>query len=223
MVAGWAGIPELSTCVGCCSAAWLQSRLQSRGRGADPRPSAIQAWHRPSRREMCERARGVAGRWCWPLTAGVAVIVAVSHQAGQAYGSRTLEWAGGVRAVFSALVYGVLHDECEPIPDRQRSIRCHAAVVGIGHSGAVRLEPGGRTVAIGLAAVALALVLGAVAGTLAGAGAGALAALASLIPAAVLAVAVELRRRNVARMKRQQEVLRRFAPPKSTSDREGEE
>jgi hypothetical protein len=81
----------------------------------------------------------------------------------------------------------------------------------------------GRTVAIGLAAVALAIVLGAVAGTLAGAGAGALAALAGLVPPAVLAVAVELRQRNAARLKRQQEVLRRFAPPKPTVDREGGE
>jgi hypothetical protein len=32
-VAGWADIPELSTCVGCCSAAWLQSWLQSRRNG----------------------------------------------------------------------------------------------------------------------------------------------------------------------------------------------
>jgi len=39
MVVGWADIPELSTCVGCCSAAWLQSRRN----GTDPRPSAFQA------------------------------------------------------------------------------------------------------------------------------------------------------------------------------------
>jgi hypothetical protein len=47
-VVGWADIPELSTCVGCCSAAWLQSWLQSRRNGADPRPSAFQAGHIPS-------------------------------------------------------------------------------------------------------------------------------------------------------------------------------
>ena len=40
-VVGWADIPELSTCVGCCSAAWLQSWLQSRRNSADPRPSAF--------------------------------------------------------------------------------------------------------------------------------------------------------------------------------------
>ena len=51
---GWADIPELSTCVGCCSAAWLQSWLQSQGRSADPRPSAFQAGHIPSWRESCE-------------------------------------------------------------------------------------------------------------------------------------------------------------------------
>ena len=54
MVVGWADIPGLSTCVGCCSAAWLQSWLQSRRNGADPRPSAFQAGHIPSLRESCE-------------------------------------------------------------------------------------------------------------------------------------------------------------------------
>src|ERR1700722_943117 len=38
-VVDWADIPGLSTCVGCCSAAWLQSRRN----GADPRPSANEA------------------------------------------------------------------------------------------------------------------------------------------------------------------------------------
>jgi hypothetical protein len=37
MVAGWADIPELSTCVGCRSAAWLQSWLQSRRNGGHAR------------------------------------------------------------------------------------------------------------------------------------------------------------------------------------------
>ncbi len=81
----------------------------------------------------------------------------------------------------------------------------------------------GRTVAIGVFAVVLALVLGAVAGTQVGAVAGALAALAGLIPPAVLAVALERRQRNMAREKRRQDVLRRFAPPKPMGDREGEE
>ena len=81
----------------------------------------------------------------------------------------------------------------------------------------------GRTVAIGVFAVVLALVLGAVAGTHAGAVTGALAALAGLIPPAVLAVAVERRQRNIARTKRRQDVLLRFAPPKPAGDREGEE
>ena len=35
MSVGWADIPGLSTCIGCCSAAWLQSWLQSRLSGAD--------------------------------------------------------------------------------------------------------------------------------------------------------------------------------------------
>lgn len=81
----------------------------------------------------------------------------------------------------------------------------------------------GRTVAIGVFAVVLAIVLGALAGTSAGAGAGVLAALAGLVPPAVLAAAVELRHRNIARMKKRQEVLRRFAPPKPTGNREGEQ
>jgi len=78
----------------------------------------------------------------------------------------------------------------------------------------------GRTVAIGLLAVVLALVLGAWAGTQVGAVAGTLAALASLLPSAVLAVFVELRQRNIVRIKRRQEVLRRFAPPKPTGNGE---
>jgi ABC-type transport system involved in cytochrome bd biosynthesis fused ATPase/permease subunit len=93
----------------------------------------------------------------------------------------------------------------------------------IGHSRAVRLRLNGRTVAIGMLAVLLALVLGGWAGTQVGAAAGAAAALASLVPSAVLAVFVELRQRNVAHMKRRQEVLRKYAPPKATDDREGEE
>ena len=82
------------------------------------------------------------------------------------------------------------------------------------------MELDGRTLAIGVFAVVLALVLGAVAGTQVGAAAG---ALAGLIPPAVLAVAVERRQRNIARTKRRQEVLRRFAPPKPAGGREGEE
>jgi hypothetical protein len=81
----------------------------------------------------------------------------------------------------------------------------------------------GKTVAIGLAAVVLALGLGAWAGTQVGVWAGALAALASLVPAAVLAVVVERRQRNVAQMRKREEIRRRYAPPKRTGDREGQE
>lgn len=78
-----------------------------------------------------------------------------------------------------------------------------------------------RTIAIGLVAVFLALGLGAWAGTQVGAWAGALAALAGLVPPAILAMAVERRQWNIARMKKQQEILRKYAPPKHTGDREG--
>ena len=54
-VVGWAHIPELSTCVGRCPAAWQQRWQQSRRNGADPRPSAFQAGHMPSWRGSCER------------------------------------------------------------------------------------------------------------------------------------------------------------------------
>jgi hypothetical protein len=119
--------------------------------------------------------------------------------------------------------FALLHDECGLIPAWRRYGRWQASRAGIRHSGAVRLGLDGRTVAIGVFAVVLALVLGAVAGTEVGAAAGALAALAGLIPPAVLAVAVERRQRNIARAKRRQEVLRRFAPPEPAGDREGEE
>lgn len=81
----------------------------------------------------------------------------------------------------------------------------------------------GKTVAIGLAAVVLALGLGAWAGTQVGAWAGALAALASLVPAAVLTVVAERRQRNVAQMRKQEEIRRKYAPPKRSGDREGQE
>ena len=90
----------------------------------------------------------------------------------------------------------------------------------IRHSGAVRLGLDGRTVAIGVLAVVVALVLGAWAGTQVGALAGALAALASLAPSAVLAVFLERRLRDVARAKRRQEALHRFAPPRPAGDGE---
>jgi hypothetical protein len=80
----------------------------------------------------------------------------------------------------------------------------------------MRLGLDGRTVTIGVFAVVLAVVLGAVAGASAGAGAGALAAVAGLVPPAVLAVAVERRQRTIAQQRSRQEVLRRFAPPEPT-------
>ena len=56
-----------------------------------------------------------------------------------------------------------------------------------------------RTVALGVFAVLLAAGLGGLAGHSAGVAAGVLAALAGLVPPAVLAVAVERRARNAAR------------------------
>ena len=58
MLIGWADIPELSTCVGCCSAPWLQSWLQSRRNGADPRLSACPAGIRRPGRVGPARALG---------------------------------------------------------------------------------------------------------------------------------------------------------------------
>jgi hypothetical protein len=43
------------------------------------------------------------------------------------------------------------------------------------------------------------------------------------LSAAVLAVAVGRRQRNMARVKKQKEILQRHAPPKRTGDREGQE
>jgi hypothetical protein len=68
----------------------------------------------------------------------------------------------------------------------------------------------------------LAVGLGAWAGTEVGVWAGVLAALAGLLPPAVLAVAVGRRQRNVARIKKQKAILRKYAPPKRTGDREGQ-
>jgi Tetratricopeptide repeat len=87
----------------------------------------------------------------------------------------------------------------------------------------VRLGVDGRTVAVAAFAVVLAVVLGALAGIHAGVWAGVLASLAGLVAPPVLAVAAQRRHRNIARIEDRQQVLRRFAPPKPTSDRDGEE
>jgi multisubunit Na+/H+ antiporter MnhG subunit len=81
----------------------------------------------------------------------------------------------------------------------------------------------GRTVAIGTLAVVLAVVLGAWAGTQAGAGAGVLASLAGLVPAAVLAVAMERRARAAAVLRQQRKVLGKYAPPGPAGEGEVEE
>jgi hypothetical protein len=70
-VVGWADIPGLSMCVGRRPAAWQQCWQQSRRNGADPRPSAFQAGHMPSRYATCEGPwvlpAADARRWLLPL------------------------------------------------------------------------------------------------------------------------------------------------------------
>jgi hypothetical protein len=91
------------------------------------------------------------------------------------------------------------------------------------HPEVVRWGIDWRTVALSLAALALAVGLGAWAGTEVGVWAGVLAALAGLLPPAVLAVAVGRRQRNITRVKKQQAIIRKHAPPKRTGNREGQE
>jgi tetratricopeptide (TPR) repeat protein len=73
-----------------------------------------------------------------------------------------------------------------------------------------------RSIAIALASVVVALVGGAVAGDLAGATAGAVVALVSLLAGAVFWVATDQGQRHLARVNRQKEVLRMFAPREVT-------
>src|SRR5580700_7982810 len=67
----WADIPQLFRCVGCCPPAWLQSWLQSRGNGADPRPFAFQTGHIPSSRgssgSYALLSVAAVSRWLLPL------------------------------------------------------------------------------------------------------------------------------------------------------------
>jgi hypothetical protein len=65
----WADIPQPSTRDRPRPAAWQQYWQQSRWNGSDPRPSAFQAGHIPSRRGSCERyARSAVAAVCrWSL------------------------------------------------------------------------------------------------------------------------------------------------------------
>jgi len=74
----------------------------------------------------------------------------------------------------------------------------------------------GRTVAIALASVVVALLFGAIADTKSGAAAGALAALASLLAGAVFWAATDQWQRHTARVNKRQEALSRFAPRELT-------
>jgi hypothetical protein len=76
----------------------------------------------------------------------------------------------------------------------------------------------GRAVVIGVLAVVVALGLGAWAGSRSGAAAGAITVVAGLASSVIAGVAVDRRARNLARLKEQQQVLRRFAPPGPTGD-----
>jgi hypothetical protein len=91
------------------------------------------------------------------------------------------------------------------------------------HSEVMRWGVDWRTVSLGLAALGLAIGLGAWAGTEVGVWAGVLAALAGFLPPAVLAVAVGRRQRNLARAKKQKAIIRKYAPPKRTGNRERQE
>jgi hypothetical protein len=83
----------------------------------------------------------------------------------------------------------------------------------------VRAGLDSRTVAIGALAVLLAVALGAAAASTTGRAAGVLAALAGLVPPAVLAVAIANYSRNVVRAKHRQELLKKFAPPKPSGEK----
>ena len=105
MVVGWADIPELSTCVGCCSAAWLQSWLQSRRNGADhPTPSGFKS--------ICDSVSTSAVTWVF---SGYVHRAAHDHPVyipcGLCGGARVIFWrepdasAGGVEDQLSVDVY----------------------------------------------------------------------------------------------------------------------
>jgi hypothetical protein len=72
---GWADIPELSTCAGCRSAAWLQSQRN----GADPRPSGrppplVLAAHHMAARTLQGMVRVRSGQApAWLLVSGRSV------------------------------------------------------------------------------------------------------------------------------------------------------
>jgi hypothetical protein len=94
-VVGWADIPELSTCVGCCSAAWLQSRRN----GADPRPSAFQAEHIPSCGGSCEcyALSPVAGACRWSLLL-LSPLLSIRRRPSCSKPTRTLQGMARVRS-----------------------------------------------------------------------------------------------------------------------------
>jgi hypothetical protein len=94
--------------------------------------------------------------------------------------------------------------------------------IWIGHSSVVWSGLDGRAVVLGVLTVVVALGLGAWAGSRSGAAAGAITVVAGLASSVIAGAAVDRRARNLARLKEQQQVLRRFAPPGPTGDGEDE-
>jgi hypothetical protein len=78
----------------------------------------------------------------------------------------------------------------------------------------------GRAVVLGVLAVVVAVGMGAWAGSRSGAAAGAITVVAGLASSVIAGVAVDRRARNLARLREQQQVLSRFAPPAPSGEGE---
>jgi len=78
-----------------------------------------------------------------------------------------------------------------------------------------------RVVVIGVLAVLLAVGLGGMAGQTTGMAAGVLITLAAVTSSAVLTVAMQRWSQNVARAKRQEELMQEFAPPTPPDNGQG--
>ena len=92
----------------------------------------------------------------------------------------------------------------------------------IGHSRVVWSGLDGRAIVLGVLTVVVAVGLGAWAGSRSGAAAGAITVVAGLASSVIAGAAVDRRARNLARLREQQQVLERFAPPGPTGADEDE-